>query len=540
MIIFIDMKRIVLLFLLLLGTVSLYAQRLVEDPDDINVILRAAKNGDSDAQLKYGNYLLSEEGMVDAKKAKEAFQWIMKSAEQGNAEAQFHVSEMYSFGLGVKENNIKSTQWLIRSANNGYAPAQYNLGKKWEEGHIHGSELTFYGECYQAVMYMRRAARQDYAPAQRFLGETYYQISEGKGGKWEGALSESKDNKNNFYTALWWFQQAAANGDDYAAKMASVLGKRYSIDEEKMPSSRITFPYKSPLDYQVEEWCNQYWFLCQDDLPSVMAGFDVPEQILRDDPCLVWLILKDRSTSPQEKNDALRAYDPKEVKAIYERYKKQLAAGYSGRMSSDAHPSTSAARGAINGHEWVDLGLTVKWATTNVGASSPSDYGSYLAWGETKSKNQYTFHTLRYCTDYAGNSFTKYNTESSRGTVDNKKRLELSDDAANQNWGGSWRMPTDEEIMELMNKCDWTWTTQDGKNGYKVTSKSNGNSIFLPAGGSRIDSDLTSAGSRGYYWTSKLGTYNSYEAKYLYLDSSKAQKYESDRSLGFAVRPVTN
>ena len=225
------MRRIVLLLILLFGTVTLYAQQVVEDPNDIDVILRAAKNGDSEAQLKYGEYLLGE-GEVDAKGA---FKWLMKSAEQGNAKAQFMVSEMYSFGLGVKENDIKSNQWLIRSANNGYAPAQYNLGKKWEEGHIHGSELTFYGECYQAVMYMRRAARQDYAPAQRFLGETYYQISDGKGGKWEGALSGSNDNKNNFYSALWWFQQAAANGDDYSAKMASVLGKRYSIDEEKMP-----------------------------------------------------------------------------------------------------------------------------------------------------------------------------------------------------------------------------------------------------------------------------------------------------------------
>ena len=322
------MKKFFLLILLLSGTVSLYAQGLVEDPDDINVILRAAKNGDSDAQLKYGNYLLSEEGMVDAKKAKEAFRWIMKSAEQGNAEAQFHVSEMYSFGLGVKENTKKSIEWLVRSAESGYAPAQYEVGKKWENGGIIADEISFFGESYRVIMYMRQAARQDYAPAQRFLGETYYQISDGKGAAWEGALSESKDNKNNFYSALWWFQQAAANGDSYAAKMASVLGKRYTIDEEKMPTSRITFPYKSPLDYQVEEWCNQYESLCRTELPSLRAGYDVSTLMLRDDPCLVWLILKDQSMSSREKVDALRAYDPKNVKAIYQLYKSILSRNY--------------------------------------------------------------------------------------------------------------------------------------------------------------------------------------------------------------------
>ena len=292
------MRRIVLLLMLLFGTVTLYAQQAVEDPNDIAVILRAAKNGDSDAQLKYGEYLLGE-GEVDAKGA---FRWIKKSAEQGNAKAQYMVSEMYGFGLGVKE--------------------------KWADGGIVGAEISFFGEHYKAAMYIRRAARQEYAPAQRFLGETYYQISDGKGGRWEGALSGANDNKNNFYTALWWFQQAAANGDDYSAKMASVLGKRYSIDEEKMPSSRVTFPYKTPLDYQVEEWCRQYESLCRSELPSLMAGYNVPEQMLRDDPCLVWLILKDSKRSPREKADALSTYDPKNVKDIYQLYKIIISSKY--------------------------------------------------------------------------------------------------------------------------------------------------------------------------------------------------------------------
>lgn len=116
-------------------------------------------------------------------------------------------------------------------------------------------------------------------------------------------------------------------------------------------------------------------------------------------------------------------------------------------------------------------------------------------------------------------------------------QLELSDDAARVNWGGSWRMPTDAELTELREKCTWTWTTQNGVNGYKVTSKGNGNSIFLPAAGYRNDSSLDNAGSYGYYWSSSLLTGGPYYAWRVSFDSSNVFRYYY-RDSGQSVRPV--
>ncbi|MBR5854184.1 MAG: hypothetical protein IKY87_00725, partial [Paludibacteraceae bacterium] len=124
------------------------------------------------------------------------------------------------------------------------------------------------------------------------------------------------------------------------------------------------------------------------------------------------------------------------------------------------------------------------------------------------------------------------------GTVDNKKTLELSDDAARANWGGSWRMPTDAEWTELREKCKWTLTTQNGVRGYKVTSKSNGNSIFLPAAGYRGDSSLLNAGRYGYYWSSSLFTDYPDFAWSVYFYSSSVYRYNYYRYYGFSVRPV--
>ncbi|MBQ9361832.1 MAG: hypothetical protein IJT97_00245 [Bacteroidaceae bacterium] len=188
-------------------------------------------------------------------------------------------------------------------------------------------------------------------------------------------------------------------------------------------------------------------------------------------------------------------------------------------------------------HEWVDLGLSVKWATMNIGASSPEDYGDYFAWGETTTKSTYNWSTYKWCNG-SSTTMTKYCTSSSFGTVDNKTVLDLEDDAANANWGGSWRMPTKAEQDELRNNCTWTWTTQNGVNGYKVTA-SNGNSIFLPAAGYRYDSSLRSAGSYGRYWSSSLLESNPYFAWYVNFNSDGVGRDNvSDRYRGFSVRAV--
>lgn len=169
----------------------------------------------------------------------------------------------------------------------------------------------------------------------------------------------------------------------------------------------------------------------------------------------------------------------------------------------------------INGHEYVDLGLSVKWATCNVGASSPEDYGNYYAWGETKTKSNYSESN---CVTYSKNL----------SDIGGDSRY----DAARANWGGSWRLPTKKELEELKDRCTWIWTTQGGKKGCRVTGP-NGNSIFLPATGN--GSSLDYAGRVGFYWSSSPD-YN--VAWDLYFTSGGQNIYFHFYHNGFSVRPV--
>jgi len=188
----------------------------------------------------------------------------------------------------------------------------------------------------------------------------------------------------------------------------------------------------------------------------------------------------------------------------------------------------------------VDLGLPsgTLWADRNVGAALPEDYGDYFAWGETTTKSNYAWATLKYCEDSDGNKFSKYNTQSKYGNVDNKTTLEKSDDAATANWGSGWCMPTQQQFQELKDNCTWTWTTRNGKNGYEVKGK-NGNSIFLPAAGYRLGTGLYGAGSSGNYWSSSLATDYPSRRRFLHFGSGYVNLDGwSGRRYGQSVRPV--
>ena len=215
---------------------------------------------------------------------------------------------------------------------------------------------------------------------------------------------------------------------------------------------------------------------------------------------------------------------------------KDLKLGSVKSFTTDEKPTGN---GTLNGHEWVDLGLPsgLKWATCNVGATKPEEYGDYFAWGEVEPKEYYDWSTYKWCNG-SYNTLTKYCTDSYYGIVDNKTTLELSDDAANYNWGGGWRMPTYEEQDELRNNCSWEWTTQNGVNGYTVTGP-NGNSIFLPAAGYRSVSSLDYVGGYGYYWSTSLITISPFNAYHLYFNSGIVDWDDGSlRYYGFSVRPV--
>ena len=190
----------------------------------------------------------------------------------------------------------------------------------------------------------------------------------------------------------------------------------------------------------------------------------------------------------------------------------------------------------------IDLGLPsgIKWASCNVGADNPEDYGNYYAWGEVLPKEDYLWDTYKYANGYR-DKLTKYCNNASygdNGFTDDKTALDLEDDAAHMNWGGSWRMPTKVEWTELQENCTWIRTTQNGVTGHLVTSKTNGNSIFIPAAGDRIDTCLLNAGSCGNYWFSSFNEDLAFSAWRTSFGSSSLSWILGHRCIGCSVRPV--
>lgn len=217
-------------------------------------------------------------------------------------------------------------------------------------------------------------------------------------------------------------------------------------------------------------------------------------------------------------------------------------------------PTLSQPSGSYGGHDYVDLGLPsgTLWATTNVGADNPEDYGDYFAWGETEPKKTYNWKSYKWMqkrySDWRGcNKYTVadgqtnvcwYNKKNFIG--DNKTELDFEDDVAYVNWGEGWCMPSLQQIQELCddNFTTTQWITQEGKTGRLITSKSNGASIFLPAAGFRFDGTLGYAGSGGYYWSRSLDANNSGYANFLIFLLDIVGYSNDFRYCGRPIRPV--
>ena len=192
--------------------------------------------------------------------------------------------------------------------------------------------------------------------------------------------------------------------------------------------------------------------------------------------------------------------------------------------------------------EAVDLGLSVRWASMNIGAFSPEEYGDYYAGGETEPKENYAWATYQWCNG-TSSTLTKYCRDSrygNQGYSDLKAVLSLDDDAAHVRLGGSWRMPTKSEWDELRQNCKAVRSSENGVDGVRLTGP-NGNSIFFPAAGGKNGQNLVSMGKEGYYWSSTLNTSYSYNAFILNLKSSGSVSSSSDgRCYGFSIRPVSD
>ena len=189
--------------------------------------------------------------------------------------------------------------------------------------------------------------------------------------------------------------------------------------------------------------------------------------------------------------------------------------------------------------EAVDLGLSSKWASFNLGATSPEDFGYYYAWAETETKRLFNWTTYKWCNG-TDKSLTKYNNLEQNGTVDNNLILDIEDDSAFANLGGDWRIPTKEDWEELTSKCTWKATTENGVYGYKVTSKNNSNGIFLPAGSclSYNSTTISIAAKEGYFWATDLRPGYPDQASAYVLTTVGHSVTTFPRAHGFSVRPV--
>lgn len=186
--------------------------------------------------------------------------------------------------------------------------------------------------------------------------------------------------------------------------------------------------------------------------------------------------------------------------------------------------------------EYVEMGLSVRWGTCNVGAATPEEYGDYFAWGEIETKDYYQLNNYRWAASVSG-MILKYCTNSFLGNVDNKTQLEPEDDAARVICEDRWRIPTEYEFNELINNCSITWTSSNGVYGLEFVSKKNGNSIFIPAAGYYYDVEKD-ASSFGYYWTSTLDINDSTKAKQFAFNEDGHNLSSSTRYFGQSIRPV--
>ena len=190
----------------------------------------------------------------------------------------------------------------------------------------------------------------------------------------------------------------------------------------------------------------------------------------------------------------------------------------------------------VDEYEFVDLGLSVRWATCNVGAENPYESGDYFAWGELETKDYYDLDNYKWSEGVPG-TLQKYCLIDEYGTVDNISQLEPSDDVARVDMKDRWRIPTEEEVKELLRHCSLTWTEKNGVVGCEFRSMINFESIFMPAVG-YYSNEEKNVGDYGYYWTSTLETANSDRAMQLVLNKSGENITGGSRIFGLTIRPV--
>ena len=474
------------------------------------MLLAVSLKGNASAQF-YLAYCYSNGLGVEVDNDK-AVEWYRRSAEQGNSSSQNNLGVCYSNGRGVNQDKAKAAEWYRKAAEQGEAYAQCNLADFYKDGIGVEKDLAL------AVLWYKKSADQQHERAMLALADCYYY---GKG------IEENKEEAINIYKTL------VGKGNEKAIEAIKKIEEEENYDSwEKSWKGRIYHFLEKPLKWlpsrEVLFVCMLVWlvyFLLKDGgVIKDFFGFSTDTEFTILCSFLIVMLFSNWLKAVR----GFLEYN-KEKGAFFLSFFYLIAIvvicfiSQSLSNVSDVSNSSSSTltTGKINGHEWVDLGLSVKWATCNVGASSPSDYGNYYAWGETSTKSNLS-------------SSTNKTWEKPMGCIAGS----TSYDVARANWGGSWRLPTQAEFQELIDRCTWLWTSLGGRNGYKVTGR-NGKSIFLPAAGWHYGASLNLIGEYGRYWSATPYENDTQYAYYLNFHNNDHHGYWGSHNNEHSVRPVT-
>lgn len=492
----------------------------------------AADKGYAEAQYRMGLHAADERKISDANSAAN---WFRMAAEQGHREAQYRLAGCYYDGKGVTPDYAEAARWYRKAFEQGHALSLYRIGlcyykaqnyteaAKWyskaaERGNIEAQYrlgLCYYGDrnYAEAVKWWRKASEQGHAEAQYHLGLCYYD-GRGVAQDYSTAVrwwSKTRSVEARYRLGLCYYHGHGVTQDDYAAM--------------KMWRSAATQGY-GEAQYQLGMWYKNRRRYAEAASWWRMAAEQGHEEAKAE---LTTMYMKGEtstppSTPPSTPTSTPPSTPPSTPTSIPTGTNADAAKDASAAEDKEVQPKpiTSASvmpTGTIYGHEYVDLGLSVKWATCNVGALSPDDYGDYFAWGRTMPSPSCISVDLN----------LKYN--KSKHCIAGK----ASHDVACAKWGGSWCMPTKEQFQELVEKCRWTWASLNGKTGYFITGP-NGNSLFLPLAGYE---QHCNDGERGYYWSATPENDGKSYAYYLNLEDHRYKVSMEYRLFGYSIRPVT-
>ncbi len=490
-------------------------------------LLKKAERGDASAQFELGIRYKKGQGVIQS--YKKAVEWYKKSAEQGNAKAQNNLGVCYKNGEGVEQDYEKAAFWYRKSAEQGNEKAQDNLkiiekikrettkingheyvdlglpsGLKWATCNVGANSPEEYGDYYA---WGETETKNEYTEdncstygkeMSDISGNPKYDVARKKwGGEWRMPTYYEMEELES---ECDWIRRSQNGVDGYM-----VIGPNFN--SIFIPAAGIC------CGTSIEDDGDNGYYLSS--TPYVNGNYFAYVRYYKDDQIGFDYRYFGRSVRPVFCNDQSKTQIKKKTTQV------DLKTILDEILREEFYKSGKSDT-KINGHEYVDLGLSSRllWATCNVGAESPEECGDYYAWGEIKTKSEYTEdNSLTYgktLNDISGNP--KY-------------------DVARKKWGGTWRMPRNHEMEELVRECSWEWKSQKGVDGCKVIGP-NGNSIFMPAAGIRCGAPLGGAGNYGYYWNSDPDN-DDEGAYYNYFTIDNTGAAPGYRYCGLSVRPVS-